>query len=69
MRVTFRSGAILLALGVFLTGCSESGSTPSQGTSSAKPGPVASAQKTTEPTPATTKSAEPDYVLGVSGMA
>lgn len=68
MRVTFRSGAILLLMGVFLTGCSESGSSPSQGTSSpGKIGAVASTDKGTDPAASPTK-AEPDYVLGLSGM-
>ena len=59
MRVTLRSGGLLLVLGAFLGGCEQPGSSPPKGTATppAKSGP------------AVTKTAETDYVLGISGMS
>jgi len=59
MRVTLRSGGMLLVLGAFLTGCEQPANSPQKGTS----GPPANSG------PAVTKTAETDYVLGISGMS
>jgi hypothetical protein len=70
MRVMLRSGAMLLVMGAFMAGCSDSATTPNK-----VPGPPAktpsatSSSDTTNSDASASAAAETDYVVTVSGMA
>jgi hypothetical protein len=62
MRIMLRSGPLLLALGVALTGCGQSGDSPPQGA-------AASGRTAARPADSVTPVSDSECVLSVAGMS